>query len=102
MNTEEQEVNQNSLQEQLHIQQEALVKIYKSVEQTRKIMLWTGIANLVVFILPLIFVVIALPRIMNTFTSSLNLFEGSESYSETVVSNPSLRESLENLQNLGF
>lgn len=102
MNTEEQEVKQNSLQEQLHIQQEALVKIYTSVEQTRKIMLWTGIANLVVFILPLIFVVMALPSIMNTFTSSLNLFEGSESYSETAVSNPSLRESLENLQNLGF
>jgi len=97
------ESHYKSLQEQLNVQQEALVKIYQSVEKTRKIMFWTGVANLVVFVVPLIFVAIVLPRIIGTFTSSLDgLGIGQVSEISQNISEPSLRDSLENLQNLGF
>lgn len=94
------EPHYESLQSQLNAQQEALVKIYKSVEQTRKIMFWTGVANLVVFVVPLIFVAFALPRIMNSFTSSLGVF--AEDQTTTSISTISLSESLESLKGLGL
>jgi hypothetical protein len=61
----------NNIQEQLELQQQALAKIYKSVEQTRKYILWTGIATLVAFVIPLIALAVIIPRVMNTFTESL-------------------------------
>lgn len=96
------EPHYESLQEQLNLQQEALVKIYTSVEKTRKMIFWSGVINTLVFVLPLIFVALALPRIMNTFTSSLNAFSGGNTINAEVLASPSLRESLENLSNLGF
>lgn len=88
-----------SLQEQLNLQQEALAKIYVSVEKTRKYIFWTTVANLVLFILPLIVVAIAFPFIMNTFTSSLGAFTESPSSQQTIPE-PSLSESLQNLHSL--
>ena len=62
---------QKTIQEQLEIQQQALAKIYKSVERTRKYMMWTVIGTVVTFVLPLIVLAIALPRIISIFQSSL-------------------------------
>ena len=91
-----------SLQEQLNIQQEALTKIYTSVEKTRKYILWSGIASFVFFILPLFVVGIALPFIMKTFVGSVAGFNDISSSIEASTRAPSLSESLENLKNLGF
>lgn len=57
-----------SIQEQLDAQQKALAEIYKSVEKTRKYILWTVIGTVVTFILPLIGIAIILPRLINTLT----------------------------------
>ncbi|MFT6361513.1 MAG: hypothetical protein ACJAV6_000622 [Candidatus Paceibacteria bacterium] len=102
MENNEQHQEALSLQEQLNLQQEALIKIYKSVEQTRKVILWTGIINIAVFVLPLIFVVIALPRIIGTFTSSVGGLSGGIQTVSEIVDNPSLSESLERLEGFGF
>ena len=102
MNTQEQQEKALSIQEQLELQQQALTQIYTSVEKTRKIMLWTGIINLAVFILPLIVVVIALPRIIGTFNTSLEGLNFDTNIVSEVADNPSLSESLERLEGLGF
>lgn len=60
-----------TLQEQLELQQQALAKIYKSVEKTRKYILWTTIGTLVTFVLPLIAIAVILPRLMSSFQASL-------------------------------
>lgn len=62
---------QKNIQEQLEIQQQALAKIYKSVEKTRKYILWSVIGTLVTLVVPLIIIAIVLPRIINTFQASL-------------------------------
>jgi len=46
--------------------------IYKSVESTRKYFLWTMIGTVVVFVLPLIGLLFAIP----TFLNSLNAVTG--------------------------
>jgi len=94
------EPHYETLQEQLNAQQEALTQIYKSVEKTRKMIFWSGVINTLVFVLPLIAVMVLLPKIMNTFTTSLNGLGDVVNISSDIVAEPSLRESLENLQNL--
>ncbi|MCA9352665.1 hypothetical protein KC901_00600 [Patescibacteria group bacterium] len=92
-----------SVEERLSNQEQALAKIYKSVEQTRKIMLWTSIVSLVFFVIPLIIIAIAFPFIIKTFTSSINgLSAGDASSFIDITANPSLSESLNNLKELGF
>lgn len=69
-------MNEESLKEiqtRLDAQEQALVKIYKSVEKTRKIMVWSGIGSIIVFILPLIGVAIILPRIMNQLNNAMSI-----------------------------
>lgn len=93
-----------SIQEQLNLQQEAITKIYISVEKTRKYIFWTTVANIVLFVLPMIIVAIAFPLILNTFTGSLGGLSGEDSTSvnSSSLSVPSLSESLENLKGMGF
>lgn len=45
--------------------------IYVSVEKTRKYFLWTLILTLVIFFLPLIGLIFAVPFFLNTLTSGL-------------------------------
>jgi len=45
--------------------------IYASVEKTRKYFLWTLIISLVLFALPLLGLVIVLPRVLSTLTGGL-------------------------------
>jgi len=92
-----------SLQEQLHAQQQALAHIYKSVEKTRKYILWSGIFSIVMFVVPVIIFAFAIPRIIGSFNSALGGFNiGDVSSTVELLSEPSLRESLENLNNLGL
>lgn len=97
------EPHYESLQDQLNSQQEALVQIYKSVEKTRKMIFWSGVINMAIFIVPMIAVAILLPKIMGTFMSSMDGLAGiSANIPADVLNQPGLRESLENLKNLGL
>lgn len=95
MMTEEEKKN---FQEQLNMQQQALAKIYKSVEKTRKYMLWSGIVSLAMFVIPLIIVAVMLPKIMSTFTGALGGLGGGE----VQVGGANLEESLNLLRDLGI
>ncbi len=56
----------------IQAQEEKLDKIWRSVEKTRKYFLWTLIATLVTFVLPLIILLAALPKIISVYTGGLN------------------------------
>ena len=90
-------MDNQDLQKQLDEQQQALVKIFKSVEQTRKYMLWSGITSLVMFVIPLIIVVIALPKIIGVFTSSMDIFESVSPTSQSVQTGQSFSDDLKNV-----
>ena len=93
-------MDNQDLQKQLDEQQQALVKIFKSVEQTRKYMLWSGITSLVMFVIPLIIVVIALPKIISVFTSSMDIFESVSPTSQSVQTGQSFSDDLKNVDEL--
>ena len=61
-----------NLKQRLDTQDEFLAKIYKSTEKTRKYFLWTLIISLVLFVLPLIGLMFAIPTMVNTLTSGLS------------------------------
>ncbi len=98
MNTPEPTQERMTIQEQLDLQQQALTQIYASVEKTRKYILWTGIMNAVVFIIPLIIAIIMISRIIGTFTSSI----GDLGAQVPPINAESLQESFEKLEELGF
>lgn len=54
-------------------QDRKLELIYQSVEKTRKYFLWTLIASLVAFFLPLIGLLFAVPFFLNTLSSAYGL-----------------------------
>jgi TRAP-type mannitol/chloroaromatic compound transport system permease small subunit len=53
-------------------QQQKIDQIYISVEKTRKYLYWTMIATIVFFVLPLIVMMIALPALIASYTSTLS------------------------------
>ncbi len=57
----------------LEVQDERLEQIYQSVEKTRKYFLWTMIATLVTFVLPLIGLVFAVPFFLSTLSTAYGL-----------------------------
>lgn len=54
-------------------QDRKLELIYQSVEKTRKYFLWTLVATLVAFFLPLIGLLFAVPFFLNTLSSAYGL-----------------------------
>jgi hypothetical protein len=58
----------------LEEQEELLKKVYLSVEKTRKYFMWMLISSLVVFVLPLLGLLVAIPRFISTYTSILEGF----------------------------
>ena len=46
--------------------------IYISVEKTRKYLLWTFIATVVVFVLPLIGLAFVVPSFLDNYTNTIN------------------------------
>lgn len=60
-----------AIQKELQDQREIIEKIYISVEKTRKYFLWTMIATIVTFVLPLIILGFALPSFLSVYTGQL-------------------------------
>lgn len=61
------------LLQKLQAQDEKLERIYQSVEKTRKYFLWTLIATVVTFVLPLIGLMFAMPFFMSTLSSAYGI-----------------------------
>lgn len=59
---------EQQLMEKLAEQDQKLEAIYTSVEKTRKYFLWTMVATLITFILPLIGLIIAIPWFLGTLS----------------------------------
>lgn len=55
------------------MQDEKLERIYQSVEKTRRYFLWTLIATLVTFFLPLIGLAFAIPFFLNSLSTAYGL-----------------------------
>lgn len=64
------EEQQPSIQEQLEMQQQALAKIYQSVEKTRKYFLYSMIGTLVTFVIPLIIAALIIPQVISSFNQN--------------------------------
>lgn len=64
---------EQEIQQKFKGQDEKLDRIYESVEKTRKYFLWTMIATLVAFILPLIGLAFAIPFFLNSLSSAYGL-----------------------------
>jgi TRAP-type mannitol/chloroaromatic compound transport system permease small subunit len=56
----------------LEAQQIKIDAIYKSVEKTRKYLLWTMIATVAFFVLPLIGLMFVVPSFISSYTSSID------------------------------
>lgn len=54
-------------------QDEKLEKIWRSVEKTRKYFLWTIIATIAMFVIPLIIFLAFVPQILNLYTGNLGI-----------------------------
>jgi len=65
----------NEIQNKLAALEKKLDEIYVSVEKTRKYFFWTMIITLVVFILPLIGLLFAIPSFLGNYTQALDTLE---------------------------
>ncbi len=52
----------------LERQEKLIQDIYTSVEKTRKMIFWSGVATLVTFVIPFILLLIMLPRALSLFS----------------------------------
>jgi hypothetical protein len=57
----------------IEMQDEKLERIYQSVEKTRRYFLWTLIATLVMFFLPLLGLVFAVPFLLSSLSAAYSL-----------------------------
>ena len=65
--------NDNNIYTTLVEQQKKIDAIYVSVEKTRKYFLWTLIITLVLFFLPLIGLLFAIPAFLNTLGTAYGI-----------------------------
>jgi hypothetical protein len=61
------------LTKKLEEQDKKIDAIYRSVEKTRKYILWTFIFNIIIFVLPLVGLAITIPWLLKTITSVYNI-----------------------------
>lgn len=61
------------LLQKLQAQDEKLELIYQSIEKTRKYFLWTLIATVVMFVLPLVGLMFAMPFFMSTLSNAYGI-----------------------------
>ena len=59
------------IQKELQDQRELLERVYVSVEKTRKYFLWTLIATVIAFVIPLLIMGFVLPSFIGTYTTQL-------------------------------
>lgn len=64
---------ENEILEKIQEQDAKLDEIFKSVEKTRRYFLWTLIATVVTFVLPLLGLAIAIPWFLKTMTAAYGL-----------------------------
>lgn len=64
---------ENDITKKLEEQEKKIDAIYVSVEKTRKYFLWTLIATLITFILPLIALIVVIPWFLKTITSAFSI-----------------------------
>lgn len=57
----------------LQAQEELLQKVYISTEKTRKYFLWTMWGTVILFVLPLVGLVFAIPAFLSSYSSMLSL-----------------------------
>lgn len=57
----------------LAVQEEFIQRIYASVEKTRKYFMWTLISSIVLFVLPLIGLLFAIPVLLSTLGSAYGI-----------------------------
>ena len=62
------------VEKKLKEQDELLQKIYHSTEKTRKYFLWTLIISVVVFVLPLLGLLLVIPKFLSIYDSALGGF----------------------------
>lgn len=68
-------MNNEELAREVREQRKVIDQIYISVEKTRKYFLWTMIATIITFVLPLIAIAFMIPMLLNSvagLTSSLS------------------------------
>jgi len=66
-------MNEKEILEKFKEQDIVLQAIYQSVEKTRRYFLWTLIASIVTFVLPLIGLIIIVPIVMNNISKAYGL-----------------------------
>ena len=59
------------IQEQLDEQEIKINEILKSVRKTENYMKWTFWTTIIVFVLPLLLLAFALPRVISTYTTTI-------------------------------
>ena len=94
--TFQQKQQQEEILAQLKEQDEKIQKIYQSVEKTRKMILWSGVATLITFVLPFIILIFALPHALSLFSGGLDSMGKTSSIENTHFQQT---ESLSNLLN---
>ncbi len=67
---------ENDIQAKLNVLEAKIDAIYVSVEKTRKYFLWTMIVTLVLFVLPLIGLVFAIPVFFTGYVGGMEGLEG--------------------------
>lgn len=60
------------LKQKIALLEQKIDAVYRSVEKTRKYFLWTMIATVVVFVLPLIGLMFAIPSFISTYSEIMN------------------------------
>lgn len=91
-------MDNQDFQKQLEEQQKALAMIYKSVEKTRKMIFWSGIATVATFIIPLIIVAFTLPKMISTLTGDSSLPNNNNNTQSIPIE--SLSDTLNNLKGI--
>jgi type IV secretory pathway component VirB8 len=64
---------EEELKTRLDVQEKKLDAIYVSVEKTRKYFLWTFIATIIAFVLPLIGIAIVVPMMLGPLMSAYSI-----------------------------
>jgi len=54
----------------MKVQEEKIDQIYRSVEKTRKYFLWTLLATVIMFILPFLGIIVAIPWFIGVMSSA--------------------------------
>ena len=69
----ESNVSREEILARLEEQEEKIEKIYTSVEKTRKMIFWSGVATLITFVIPFIILMFMLPRALSLFGGGVSL-----------------------------